>query len=154
MGTSAVLCATSSLFNPRLGPSAGNFRSRSSVRKFMMKGNTTGSGRFKSLFLVANACISVAALCRTATISVNFIFAFPLRSFTFSWRDSRHACAVLLINYDRCASVAFLAQKTDSNSGMHREVWRDLTASSAVNLPITNASLWLVVMRMGVGSTR
>jgi len=37
---------------------------------------------------------------------------------------------------------------------MHREFWMDLTASSAVNLPMSNASLRLVVMWMGAGSTR
>jgi hypothetical protein len=43
---------------------------------------------------------------------------------------------------------------TDTSSGMRREFWMDLTASSAVNFPITSASLRLVVMWMGVGSTR
>src|SRR4029077_18694002 len=37
---------------------------------------------------------------------------------------------------------------------MHWEVWRDLAASSAVNFPITSASFRLVVMWIGVGSTR
>src|ERR1700746_2151262 len=37
---------------------------------------------------------------------------------------------------------------------MHWEVWRDLTASSAANFPITSASLRLVVMWIGDGSTR
>ena len=43
---------------------------------------------------------------------------------------------------------------TDSNSGLHREFWSDLTASSAVNLPMSNASLRLVVISIGVESTR
>ena len=43
---------------------------------------------------------------------------------------------------------------TDSNSGVHREFWRDLTASSAVNLPITSASLRFIVVWMGVRSIR
>src|SRR5580765_3597503 len=37
---------------------------------------------------------------------------------------------------------------------MHWEFWRDLAASSAVNFPIRSASFRLVVMWMGVGSTR
>src|SRR5260370_6915340 len=37
---------------------------------------------------------------------------------------------------------------------MHREFCRDLMASSAVNLPITSASLRSVVMCIGVESTR
>jgi hypothetical protein len=43
---------------------------------------------------------------------------------------------------------------TDSNHEVHREFWMDLTASSAVNLPITSASLGLEVVRMGVRSIR
>jgi hypothetical protein len=39
---------------------------------------------------------------------------------------------------------------TDSNSGLHREFWSDLSASSAVNLPMSNASLRLVVISIGV----
>jgi len=42
----------------------------------------------------------------------------------------------------------------DSSSGMHWEVCRDLAASSAVNFPISIASFRLVVIWMGVGSTR
>jgi len=37
---------------------------------------------------------------------------------------------------------------------MHCEVWMDLTASSAVNLPITSASLRLDVIWTGVRSIR
>jgi len=37
---------------------------------------------------------------------------------------------------------------------VHREVWMDLAASSAVNLPITRASLRLVVVCIGVRSIR
>jgi len=37
---------------------------------------------------------------------------------------------------------------------MHWEFWRDLAASSAVNFPIRSASFRLVVVWMGVGSTR
>src|SRR5439155_19712247 len=43
---------------------------------------------------------------------------------------------------------------TDTNSGLHREFWMDLIASSAVNLPISSASLRLVVVWMGVRSIR
>src|SRR4029077_8259600 len=35
---------------------------------------------------------------------------------------------------------------TETSSGQHREFWSDLTASSAVNLPITRASLRLGVI--------
>src|SRR5882762_10613029 len=43
---------------------------------------------------------------------------------------------------------------TETSSGLHREFWSDLTASSAVNLPITRASLRLGVIWMGVRSIR
>jgi hypothetical protein len=43
---------------------------------------------------------------------------------------------------------------TDTNSGVPREPSSDLTASSAVNLPMSNASFRLVVICTGVGSTR
>ena len=43
---------------------------------------------------------------------------------------------------------------TEISSVLHGEFWSDLTASSAVNLPITRASLRLGVIRMGVRSTR
>jgi len=39
---------------------------------------------------------------------------------------------------------------TDSNSGLHREFPSDSIASSAVSLPLSNASLGLVIMWMGV----
>src|SRR5258705_10166252 len=42
---------------------------------------------------------------------------------------------------------------TDTNSGTHLEFWMDLIASSAVNLPMSSASLRLVVMRIGVLSS-
>src|SRR5580658_5211485 len=41
---------------------------------------------------------------------------------------------------------------TGTNSGMHREFWIDLTASSAVNFPITRARLRWVVIWTGVRS--
>ena len=41
---------------------------------------------------------------------------------------------------------------TETSSGLQREFWSDLTASSAVNLPITRASLRLDVIWMGVES--
>jgi hypothetical protein len=43
---------------------------------------------------------------------------------------------------------------TETSSGLHREFWSDLIASSAVNLPITRASLRLGVIWMGVESIR
>src|SRR5271165_5505376 len=43
---------------------------------------------------------------------------------------------------------------TEISSGLHREFWSDLAASSAVNFPITRASLRSGVIRMVVGSTR
>ena len=43
---------------------------------------------------------------------------------------------------------------TDTNSGVPREPSSDFTASSAVNLPMSNASLRLVVIWTGVESTR
>ena len=43
---------------------------------------------------------------------------------------------------------------TETSSGLHREFWIDLIASSAVNLPMTSASLRLGVIWMGVGSIR
>ena len=43
---------------------------------------------------------------------------------------------------------------TDTNSGVPREPASDFTASSAVNLPMSNASLRLVVIWTGVESTR
>jgi hypothetical protein len=43
---------------------------------------------------------------------------------------------------------------TETSSGQHREFWSDLTASSAVNLPINRASLRLGVIWMGVRSIR
>jgi hypothetical protein len=38
---------------------------------------------------------------------------------------------------------------TETSSGVHREFWMEVTASSAVNLPITSASLRLGVVWMG-----
>ena len=57
------------------------------------------------------------------------------------------------------ASIAILptlqtSTRTGTNSGLHRAFSRDLTASSATNFPITRARFRLVVMWMGVGSTR
>jgi hypothetical protein len=43
---------------------------------------------------------------------------------------------------------------TDTNSGVPREPSSDFTASSAVNLPMSNASLRLVVIWTGVESAR
>ena len=43
---------------------------------------------------------------------------------------------------------------TETSSGVQRDVWRDLMASSAVNLPINKASLRLDVVSMGVRSIR
>jgi hypothetical protein len=43
---------------------------------------------------------------------------------------------------------------TETSSGTRREFCKDLIASSAMNFPMTSASLRLVVMRMGVGSIR
>src|ERR1022692_1572608 len=40
------------------------------------------------------------------------------------------------------------------NSGLQREFWMDLTASSAVNRPMSSASLRLVVVWMGLRSMR
>ena len=76
-------------------------------------------------------------------------------------RGSYVSCAVLLINMivvlpwrswlsTKCQALTC----TDSNSGLRREFWMDLTASSAVNFPITSASLRLVVVWMGVRSIR
>jgi hypothetical protein len=58
------------------------------------------------------------------------------------------------LSTDLFQNQLYAATCTDTNSGLHREVWREFTASSAMNLPITSAFLRLVVMRMGVGSTR
>jgi hypothetical protein len=44
--------------------------------------------------------------------------------------------------------------RTETSSGWRREFWRDLTASSAVNLPIISARLRLGVIWMGVRSIR
>jgi hypothetical protein len=41
-----------------------------------------------------------------------------------------------------------------TDSGMHGEFWIDLTASSAVNFPLTRARLRLVVIWTGVRSIR
>jgi hypothetical protein len=43
---------------------------------------------------------------------------------------------------------------TETSSGVQREVWRDLIASSAVSLPISSASFRLVVIWIGVRSSR
>ena len=47
-----------------------------------------------------------------------------------------------------------LSTCTETSSVRHREFWRDLTTSSAVNLPISRASLRLGVIWTGVRSTR
>src|SRR5712692_4853895 len=54
------------------------------------------------------------------------------------------------VRYRKCYALTC----TDTNSGLRREFWMDLTASSAVNLPITSASLRLVVVWMGARSIR
>ena len=54
----------------------------------------------------------------------------------------------------QCRSTATLGRLqaptcTGANSGIDREFWIDLTASSAVNFPITSAGLRLVVIGDG-----
>jgi CheY-like chemotaxis protein len=51
-------------------------------------------------------------------------------------------------------SNKYYATGTDNNSGLHPEFPSDSMVSSAVSLPMSNASLGLVVMWMGAGSTR
>ena len=62
-------------------------------------------------------------------------------------KDFRHPC---LLDAPCCQARTF----TGSSSGMRCEVCMDLTASSAVNLPITSASLRLDVIWTGVRSIR
>src|ERR1700722_4182001 len=59
-----------------------------------------------------------------------------------------------MARYPVTRAAPYVLTSTDSNLGLHREFWRDLTASSAVNLPMSNASLRLVVISIGVESAR
>ena len=52
------------------------------------------------------------------------------------------------------ATTSELSTCTEISSGLHLEFWSDLIASSAVNFPITRASLRLDVICMGVRSIR
>ncbi len=61
-----------------------------------------------------------------------------VKSVVGKFRDDSKFDVAVLMNW----SELFYARTCmDTNSGLHREFCRDLTASSAVNLPITSASL-------------
>jgi hypothetical protein len=65
-------------------------------------------------------------------------------------RDFGHLCLSCYLG----ATTSGLSTCTEISSVLHREFWSDLTASSAVNLPISSASLRLGVIWMGVRSIR